>query len=117
MLEAMGITVWRQRDTAPPENIPAPRIRCIAQALHADEPLLHKILQAIGCPLNEAQVIWVDNPDTLSLQDLPPAPTIVFGEDLYAHAPSTAIRTLSLTALADNVHAKKTLWQSLQALS
>jgi len=118
MLTAMGITVWRQRNTAPVvQPAPAPRFICVAQAAHADHDLLNNILKALSCTPEQAQIIWVEDPITLQSHIWPDVPVIVFGEILYPYTPETAIRTIPLNVLSQNVSAKKSLWQALKSLS
>jgi DNA polymerase III psi subunit len=118
MLDQMGITVWRLREsqTATPVQTPEPKFVCVAQSAHADLVLLNNILKALQCTDDEANIVWVDKPEYLKNHDWPNAPVIVFGEALYDYAPHDAVRTLSLTALNQDVAAKKALWTQLKAM-
>lgn len=112
-LASMGITVWQQRHTQ--ESMV--RFVFVAESAHADHPLLMNIVKALNCSPDEAMIIWVDDPAELSQQTWSTAPIIVFGEALYPFVPTSAIRTVALTALAQDVPAKKALWQALKNIS
>lgn len=112
LLSEMGITIWRQRNMER-----TPRIVCIAEAAHADHDLLNNILKALSFAPDEAQIIWVDDRDSLKNKHWPDVPVIVFGESLYDLTPASAIRSVRLNALSENIPAKKALWQALKSLS
>jgi DNA polymerase III psi subunit len=118
MLDQMGITVWRLREsqTATPVQTPEPKFVCVAQSAHADLVLLNNILKALHCTHEEASLIWVDDPEGLKYHEWSSAAVIVFGEALYEYVPDHAVRTLSLTALNQDVAAKKALWAQLKAM-
>lgn len=122
LLSAMGITQWRLR-TAETETQSAemqqitPKYRFVALASQLDQDLLSKIMSAINCPSSEAQILLINNPEELQSQHCSEIPTIIFGENLHSYGPRSAIRTVSLLDLAENLPAKKALWQELKRLS
>ncbi len=130
MLDNLGITRWRLRSSGEsvpvsgpaPNNVsaslskPVPKFVCVAQLAHADTDLLNNILKALHCASDEAEILWVNDPDTLKNHLWPEAPVIVFGETLHPYVPKHAIKTLDLTALTSNISAKKTLWSQLKTL-
>lgn len=116
----MGITLWRQRahraPTQPLVSEAVPKFVIVAESDKADKILLNNILKALNCSSEEAMLVWTDQPEDLSTLTWPQAPVIVFGETLHTHVPKGAIKTLSLTALNQDLAAKKALWAQLKAL-
>lgn len=121
-LQAMGIPVWRLREAAhqdvpnPPVDEPTHRFVFVHESAFADNDLLAKIIQAVGCTSAEVQCLAVDSPDALHNQTWQDVPVIVFGAKLYDVTPPNAIQTVTLKQLAHDTAAKKVLWQQLKCL-
>jgi len=124
MLAEMGIPVWRLRvgaqHAAPKclglaiDRTPAPRYLILTQPSQTDQVLLANILKALNCPLDDAKILMIEDPESLANQDWENIPMIVFGEVFYPYVPEQAIRSLSLKELNNNIPAKKALWQRLK---
>lgn len=112
----MGIPRWLPRSQKEATPAAAPRFVFLAESSQVDRPLLLNILKALNCAESEAQILLVDKAASLQNQSWPPCPLIAFGESFEPYLPSYAIRTCSLTALNQDISAKKLLWTQLKSL-
>lgn len=109
MLAEMGIPVWRLRTG------PVFRYQIVLDPQEMDQLLFSNILKAIGCKESESKVLRVNDPSSLTRHSWENSPILVFGQQFYPYVPDSAVQTLSLTELNNNLPAKKALWQKLKS--